>query len=398
MGRKHLLTRKLRNELGLFCIDKCPLKDQGGQSLCYHAQSSWTDTGTQETHYVVKVTSSAVAKQEAELMQQFEHPHILRCEHAAFDDGGLGATVTKQAYCDALQFISPKRHIRMNEEQATQLLYQVASALVAMHSAGFAHCDVKPDNIFIQEHPDSVEKIHFILADLGCTKRLDDPKSRKCATAEFTSPCKGSGETYDAFALGATVYTVLTRSYVNTRTPDFGKLAKWASPWLICLLKRLMCTNPEQRIGMNELLAELLKRDPDLHQTTSQEPLCRADSWASSSSTTSSSGGAGYPEEASIQGLDLNSNLCLKQLLEESMMKIGSGFIRAGFHTPGFNTPLGVPPNTPTALSIKAQRQPHNPAEEIRIEDFNDLPQEWEPLPRPVLVVKGASQSQNVDL
>ena len=51
----------------------------------------------------------------------------------------------------------------MNEEDIKVLLAQIGSALLWLHNRGFAHMDVKPDNILIVRRSDWC----FKLSDFG---------------------------------------------------------------------------------------------------------------------------------------------------------------------------------------------------------------------------------------
>lgn len=61
----------------------------------------------------------------------------------------------------------------INRVKLRDILHDVSSGLRCMHIDGFAHCDLKSDNVLLTVDPDSSPRIRAILADLGISKVVD---------------------------------------------------------------------------------------------------------------------------------------------------------------------------------------------------------------------------------
>jgi eukaryotic-like serine/threonine-protein kinase len=90
----------------------------------------------------------------------------------------------------------------------------VAGGLSAMHQQGFVHCDIKPNNILINE----AGSIKII--DLGQSCKIGTVKPRIQGTPDYIAPeqvrRKALGPKTDIFNLGATMYWALTGKHVPT--------------------------------------------------------------------------------------------------------------------------------------------------------------------------------------
>lgn len=90
----------------------------------------------------------------------------------------------------------------------------VAGGLQAMHQQGFVHCDIKPNNILIND----AGAIKII--DLGQSCKIGTVKHRIQGTPDYIAPeqvrRKSLGPRTDIFNLGATMYWALTGRHVPT--------------------------------------------------------------------------------------------------------------------------------------------------------------------------------------
>ncbi|XP_039123520.1 mitogen-activated protein kinase kinase kinase 18-like [Dioscorea cayenensis subsp. rotundata] len=107
--------------------------------------------------------------------------------------------------------IKTKKGGFFNETSIKNHVFGMLSGLVDLHSAGFVHCDVKPENILIGG--DGRTK----LGDLGCAKKSNEDEGKRClvrGTPMFMAPEVARGEEQgpaaDVWALGCTMIEMAT--------------------------------------------------------------------------------------------------------------------------------------------------------------------------------------------
>lgn len=91
---------------------------------------------------------------------------------------------------------------------------QTAEALEALHSLGFVHCDLKPNNILVSNDGD------VKVIDLGQACRVGTVKTRIQGTPDYISPeqvkCKEVSFATDVYNFGATLYWALSGKNLPT--------------------------------------------------------------------------------------------------------------------------------------------------------------------------------------
>lgn len=154
---------------------------------------------------------------EAQILEQFQHPHLLGAlENRVEAEGGyLAVEYLRGVPLDA----------RMRSEggslfvsEAFRYLGELASALHFAHQRGIVHRDVRPDNIMI-DHAGTARLFDFGIAyadDQIVQTQIGDIS----LMGEFASPEQMMGKPLNAvsdlFSLGAVIYLCLTGRKVNT--------------------------------------------------------------------------------------------------------------------------------------------------------------------------------------
>jgi hypothetical protein len=101
------------------------------------------------------------------------------------------------------------------EKTVYRAIKDMAEALNFLHSQGYVHMDVKPQNIFLTERPKQpyeLDNVKFKLGDLGSAVRVNGKINQ--VTPLYSPPEVYLGvakPTIDVFSLGMTMYVLLTR-------------------------------------------------------------------------------------------------------------------------------------------------------------------------------------------
>ena len=156
---------------------------------------------------------------EAQAIGRVRHRNVVQLHEAGEQDGCLYLIldlITGGSLADRVTGPLPAR-------VAVELMAAVARAVDQIHRAGMLHLDIKPSNILLDGPPDSPwDQVTPMLADFGIARAGDDPGATATGavgvrgTPSFMAPEQiagdraGIGPRSDVFALGATLYSLLT--------------------------------------------------------------------------------------------------------------------------------------------------------------------------------------------
>ena len=159
-------------------------------------------------------------KKEARRIRQLKNEHIIAV-HDLFEENGTAYYVMDYVDGESLAERLKRTGQPMTEEEVRRILPQLLDALKNVHDAGVWHLDLKPANIMIDKFG------NVKLIDFGASKQLNVQKGGATTSTAISytngyAPREQMEQNYDKFgpwtdfyALGATLYTLLT----NKRPP-----------------------------------------------------------------------------------------------------------------------------------------------------------------------------------
>jgi serine/threonine-protein kinase len=152
---------------------------------------------------------------EYEVGRSVHHPGLRRSIDMKLNRTGLLRKVSEAALVLELFDGQPlETHPPRRMSAVCDVFAQVAKALGALHHAGYCHCDLKPNNILVN----NAGEVKVI--DLGQACKLNTKKQRIQGTPDYIAPeqvkCDAVTVRTDVYNLGATLYWVLTGKNVPT--------------------------------------------------------------------------------------------------------------------------------------------------------------------------------------
>lgn len=244
----------------------------GAFAKVYHARN--IRTGQSVAVKVInkkKIAGSSLmsnVKREMSIMRRLHHPHIVKLFEVL-------ATKTKiyfvMEFVKGGELFAKVAKGRFGEDLSRKYFQQLISAVGYCHSRGVFHRDLKPENLLVDENGD-LKVSDFGLSAVTDQIRQDGLLHTLCGTPAYVAPeiltKRGyDGAKVDIWSCGIILF-VLTAGYLPFNDPNLMAMykkiykgefrcPKWMSADLKRLLARLLDTNPETRITVDEIL-----RDP----------------------------------------------------------------------------------------------------------------------------------------
>jgi len=211
---------------------------------------------------------------EIESTLKLDHPHIPKFLSVIKTEGrtyivmkkiegitlDVGGTPRKFSNLKDLNDVLQLARNRLDISDAIRIFTQIGSALDHAHQQGYAHRDVKPDNILIGSHGD------FYLGDWGLSRPLNDYSQGigglSYVSPEVTDMTQRIGSSSDFYSLASVVFEALTGipplqtseedlplsvQIIRKTPPDFEELPDKTPEYLRVLLEECLQKDPAKR-------------------------------------------------------------------------------------------------------------------------------------------------------
>jgi len=245
----------------------------GAMANVYRAQH----TTLTDRRYAIKVLRPNIAskpqvaerfRRESRILSQLEHPNIISVIDAGTTSHGLLYMVLDYAEGPTLKDLM-RSDEKMSIERTVDVISQILSALKRIHSLGYIHRDIKPDNIVVtkSEGKDLVKILDFGIAGMAEADpeitRLTEV-NRICGTPHYMAPEQASASEIlapvDIYAVGAILYEIL-----EGRPPFVGPLTE------VLVQKLVADPKPPTNSGnLGAMTMSMLERDPEARPTAAR--------------------------------------------------------------------------------------------------------------------------------
>jgi|GEM_PF-5373353 len=275
------MTKKEANLLNGFAarnekiyIHQKELLGTGSSKVTYAGLRIDAETG--QAHEVVhqktrKAEDVTRVEKEVSLQNQFDHPHIVKIYDSLLYKEGQKIAVYAEK-CDFVlkNAIEKQQILEFDLQKKVSVIRDVASALDYVHKKGYAHNDIKPDNILLKQ-------MKGMLTDFGLCTAIGSNISFGCVRilAPETISTGVVNDKTDIYQFGYTLvllfHPTLAKDYLNNDRKAFPELKDLFKGWptrkkeditLKGLITSCLDADPENRPSMElieETLSSLLK-------------------------------------------------------------------------------------------------------------------------------------------
>jgi len=254
---------------------------EGGYGSVFVARDKGVENGRLVAiKKVVKKTemlAEAIHK-EVRVMKELDHPNICRLLES-FEDERIIYLVME--YCEGGElFDRIVQEKSFDEQNAANIVVQVASALRYAHSRNIAHRDLKPENVcFCKKETDAQGQVKVIDWGLSGLFEGDDMLQTAVGSLSYTAPevlrrSIAYDTSCDLWSLGVLIYVMLSgkppfwgNQQVIVQRILHAKYPMTGHPWDLIsseaksIIKGLLVVDPSERMGITDVMDHSWLRD-----------------------------------------------------------------------------------------------------------------------------------------
>lgn len=209
---------------------------------------------------------------ESEVAQSLDHPNIRKIVKCIKKKHLLISLTDVFLVMEMLDGISMDRRPPTNLDDALTIFFQTAEAMQHMHSRGFVHADMKPNNVLMTKDANGNPCAKII--DLGQSCRTGTIKPRIQGTPDYIAPEQVHRRPImpktDVYNLGATMYWTLTARNIPTAMPKGDSLVSKLDDHMIERPRPVIELNPQIPQRLSDLIMQCVEVDQDARPEMSQ--------------------------------------------------------------------------------------------------------------------------------
>lgn len=257
------------------------------------------DDSTRE-HYGIKVllpqfkkdsNQIGVLRWEYDTANKFDHPNVIKVLRFGRDRGGLHYLVLEWFSAPNLKILINRGYMTY-AERISQVMQDMAMSLDYLHSRGWVHRDIKPDNFLLDDNS------QVKLIDFGMTRKSKSGvakmfhfKTKAQGTASYLAPEQIRGEApapcVDLYSLGCTFFEIVTgrppfagntmnellQKHITAPPPPALLRNRNLTTEFSRLLQGMMAKKSSERPGSARDLAAAIKATPIFRKSPSTEDI-----------------------------------------------------------------------------------------------------------------------------
>ena len=219
----------------------------------------------------MKTEDMELVRTEIEILKICQHPNIIHL-YEVFENKDYYYIIMECCSGGDLFSYIERRHFKLSEKRACEIIHQILLALFYLHSYGIIHRDIKPENILMV---DSSENSDIRLVDFGLSKILGPNEfcNEPYGTLSYVAPEvlleKPYNNKIDCYSLGVATYLMVSgslpfdhpkndreiaRQTVQDEIPFKRSVWKSLSEECVLFIKGLMEKDPEKRMSVKDAL------------------------------------------------------------------------------------------------------------------------------------------------
>lgn len=204
-----LLSEIVNISKAQFSVKPLKIFSQSSRSVVLLCEKQ--NTSSEETEIVLKASSSlGFVEREAHCLADIKHPNIVGLMNVLRSDKGISVLMERVPGRSVIEILVEEK--RFTENETATISLQVAEALSFLHSRGWVHRDVKPDNLIYNRNTGTVKLIDF---EFSCKYTNRKHLIERRGTLQYVAPEVRRGDILkgpeiDVWSLGVTLFVMVT--------------------------------------------------------------------------------------------------------------------------------------------------------------------------------------------